>query len=118
MLLHCKGTLIMTPRGSMLLTGKRALEFAGSVSAEDNQGIGGFERIMGPNGEAQYFAPDLVSAYSLLFRHYTLTHVPPGEKRPAASWPLKTIRRATSRSRPIRFRPMALRPSATFSTRQ
>jgi acetyl/propionyl-CoA carboxylase alpha subunit/acetyl-CoA carboxylase carboxyltransferase component len=82
MLMHCKGTLVMTPRGSMLLTGKRALEFAGSVAAEDNQGIGGFERIMGPNGEAQYFAPDLVSAYRLLFRHYTLTHLPPEEATP------------------------------------
>jgi acetyl/propionyl-CoA carboxylase alpha subunit/acetyl-CoA carboxylase carboxyltransferase component len=82
MLMHCKGALVMTPRGSMLLTGKRALEFAGSVAAEDNQGIGGFDRIMGPNGEAQYFAPDLVTAYQLLFRHYTLTHVAPNESKP------------------------------------
>ncbi len=82
MLGHCKGTLVMTPQGSMLLTGKKALEFAGSVSAEDNAGIGGFERIMGPNGEAQYFAPDLRSAYSLLFRHLALTAIAPGETRP------------------------------------
>jgi acetyl/propionyl-CoA carboxylase alpha subunit/acetyl-CoA carboxylase carboxyltransferase component len=82
MLMHCRGTLIMTPRGSMLLTGKRALEFAGSASGEDNNSIGGYERIMGPNGEAQYFAPDLVSAYQLLLRHYAFTHVPPGESSP------------------------------------
>ena len=45
MLLHCRGALVMTPQGSMLLTGKRALEYAGSVAAEDNNGIGGFERV-------------------------------------------------------------------------
>ena len=82
MLMHCRGTLIMTPQGSMLLTGKRALEYAGSVAAEDNAGIGGYERVMGPNGEAQYFAPNLTAAYKLLFRHLALTAVPPGEARP------------------------------------
>ncbi|MBK6530841.1 MAG: hypothetical protein IPF99_14880 [Deltaproteobacteria bacterium] len=71
----------MTPQGSMLLTGKRALEYAGSVAAEDNNGIGGFERVMGPNGEAQYFAPDLTAAYRLLFRHLALTCRAPGEAR-------------------------------------
>jgi acetyl/propionyl-CoA carboxylase alpha subunit/acetyl-CoA carboxylase carboxyltransferase component len=82
MLQHCRGALVMTPRGAMLLTGKRALEFAGSVSAEDNQSIGGAARIMGPNGEAQYLAPDFVTAYEVLFRHYALTHVMPGEPGP------------------------------------
>ena len=41
----------------MVLTGKRALDYSGGVSAEDNLGIGGYERIMGPNGQAQYYAP-------------------------------------------------------------
>jgi acetyl/propionyl-CoA carboxylase alpha subunit/acetyl-CoA carboxylase carboxyltransferase component len=82
MLQHCRGALIMTPQGSMLLTGKKALEYAGSVSAEDNNGIGGFARIMGPNGEAQYFAQDLTAAYQLLFRHLAVTAVAPGEARP------------------------------------
>jgi acetyl/propionyl-CoA carboxylase alpha subunit/acetyl-CoA carboxylase carboxyltransferase component len=81
MLLHCRGALIMTPQGSMLLTGKRALEYAGSVAAEDNLGIGGFERVMGPNGEAQYFAADLTEAYRVLFRHLALTQRAPGESR-------------------------------------
>ena len=40
----------------MVLTGRAALEASGAVSAEDEIAIGGFERIMGPNGEAQYFA--------------------------------------------------------------
>ena len=47
MLQHCRGALIMTPQGSMLLTGKKALEYAGSVSAEDNNGIGGFAGGLG-----------------------------------------------------------------------
>ena len=47
MLLHTRGILIMTPPAAMVLTGKRALDYSGSVSAEDNQGIGGYDRIMG-----------------------------------------------------------------------
>ncbi|HEX6862851.1 MAG TPA: carboxyl transferase domain-containing protein, partial [Thermoanaerobaculia bacterium] len=62
MLMHTRGILIMTPEGAMVLTGKQALDYSGGVSAEDNQGIGGYERIMGPNGQAQYFAKDLPEA--------------------------------------------------------
>ena len=40
----------------MVLTGKQALDYSGGVSAEDNLGIGGYERVMGPNGQAQYWA--------------------------------------------------------------
>ena len=54
----------MTPESAMVLTGKQALDYSGGVSAEDNLGIGGYERIMGPNGQAQYWAPDLASACS------------------------------------------------------
>ncbi len=82
MLGHTKGALIMTPRGSMVLTGRAALEASGSVSAEDEIAIGGFERIMGPNGEAQYFAQNLADAYRLLYEHYRYTYVVPGESRP------------------------------------
>ena len=56
MLMHTRGILVMTPGSAMVLTGKEALEYSGSVSAEDNQGIGGYDRIMGPNGQAQYRA--------------------------------------------------------------
>jgi len=76
MLNHCRGALVMTPQGCMLLTGKRALEYSGSVAAATNQGIGGLEVIMGPNGQAQYSAPNLREAYNTLFRHYALTYVP------------------------------------------
>ena len=57
MLMHTRGILVMTPESAMVLTGKQALDFAGGVSAEDNFGIGGYDRIMGPNGQAQYWAP-------------------------------------------------------------
>ena len=48
----------------MVLTGRAALEASGSVSAEDEAAIGGFERVMGPNGEAQYYARNLAEAYA------------------------------------------------------
>jgi acetyl/propionyl-CoA carboxylase alpha subunit/acetyl-CoA carboxylase carboxyltransferase component len=78
MLMHCKGTLVMTPRGYMVLTGKHALDISGSVSAATNEAIGGID-IMEPNGEAQYTAPDLYGAYQLLMRHYEYTYVGPGQ---------------------------------------
>ncbi len=82
MLMHTRGILIMTHNGAMVLTGKRALEYSGSVSAEDHQGIGGAERIMGPNGEAQYLVADIAQACQLLFHHYYFTYVAPGERFP------------------------------------
>ncbi len=82
MLMHTRGILIMTPNGAMVLTGKQSLDYSGGVSAEDNYGIGGYERIMGPNGQAQYFAPDLSSACQILLRHYDHTYVMPGERFP------------------------------------
>ena len=73
MLMHTKGVLIMAELGSMLLTGKKALDFSGSVSAEDNIGIGGSKKIMTPNGQAQFHVRTLGEAYQVLFRHYHLT---------------------------------------------
>jgi acetyl-CoA carboxylase carboxyltransferase component len=82
MLNHTKGVLIMTPNASMVLTGRAALAASGSVSAEDEVAIGGYERVMGPNGQAQYYAEDLGDAYRILYQHYEFTYVVPGEKRP------------------------------------
>jgi acetyl-CoA carboxylase carboxyltransferase component len=82
MLQHTRGVLIMTPGASMVLTGRAALEASGSVSAEDEAAIGGFERVMGPNGEAQYYAHNLVAAYQLLYEHYRYSYVAPGEAGP------------------------------------
>jgi acetyl-CoA carboxylase carboxyltransferase component len=72
----------MTSEGAMVLTGKHALDYSGGVSAEDNYGIGGYERIMGPNGQAQYWAPDLTAACQVLIRHYEHTYRSPGERFP------------------------------------
>jgi len=82
MLMHTKGILVMTPDSAMVLTGKQSLDFSGGVSAEDNFGIGGYDRVMGPNGQAQYWAPDLAGAYDVLLAHYEHTYVAPGEDRP------------------------------------
>ncbi len=80
--MQTRGSIIMTPRASMVLTGRAALDASGSVSAEDEEAIGGFERIMGPNGEAQYFAENLADAYRVLYEHYAFTYVVPGEAGP------------------------------------
>ena len=82
MLMHTRGILVMTPKAAMVLTGKRALDYSGSVSAEDNQGIGGYDRIMGLNGQAQYWAHDIDEACHILMRHYDHTYVAPGERFP------------------------------------
>ncbi|MFC4908221.1 carboxyl transferase domain-containing protein [Actinomadura gamaensis] len=82
MLMHTKGVLVMTPDSAMVLTGKQSLDFSGGVSAEDNFGIGGYDRVMGPNGQAQYWAPDLPSARDVLMAHYDHTYVAPGESGP------------------------------------
>jgi acetyl/propionyl-CoA carboxylase alpha subunit/acetyl-CoA carboxylase carboxyltransferase component len=82
MLMHTKGILVMTPESAMVLTGKQALDYSGGVSAEDNFGIGGYERVMGPNGQAQYRAPDLAGACELLLAYYEHSYVAPGERFP------------------------------------
>lgn len=82
MLMHTKGVLVMTPDSAMVLTGKQSLDFSGGVSAEDNFGIGGYDRVMGPNGQAQYWAPNLTAARDVLLAHYDHTYVAPGETSP------------------------------------
>jgi acetyl/propionyl-CoA carboxylase alpha subunit/acetyl-CoA carboxylase carboxyltransferase component len=82
MLMHTKGILVMTPDSAMVLTGKQSLDYSGGVSAEDNFGIGGYDRIMGPNGQAQYWAPDLSGAVDVLLAHYEHTYLAPGERFP------------------------------------
>ncbi|GAA1137437.1 carboxyl transferase domain-containing protein [Ornithinicoccus hortensis] len=82
MLMHTKGILVMTPDSAMVLTGKQSLDFSGGVSAEDNFGIGGYDRVMGPNGQAQYWARDLAGAVDTLMSHYEHTYVAPGEPGP------------------------------------
>jgi acetyl/propionyl-CoA carboxylase alpha subunit/acetyl-CoA carboxylase carboxyltransferase component len=82
MLMHARGILVMTPESAMVLTGKQALDFSGGVSAEDNFGIGGYDRVMGPNGQAQYWAPNLAAACDVLMAHYDHTYIAAGEVAP------------------------------------
>ncbi|WP_328417989.1 ATP-grasp domain-containing protein [Micromonospora sp. NBC_00389] len=82
MLMHTKGILVMTPDSAMVLTGKQSLDFSGGVSAEDNFGIGGYDRVMGPNGQAQYWAPNLTAARDVVMSHYDHSYVAPGEDAP------------------------------------
>ena len=93
MLMHTRGILVMTPKAAMVLTGKRALDYSGGISAEDNQGIGGYDRIMGVNGQAQYFARDINEACHILFRHYEHTYVLPGERFPRQAATIDPINR-------------------------
>lgn len=81
MMNHCCGTLIMTDRGSMVLTGKRALDISGCVSASDDLELGGYTSIMGPNGQAQIHALDLVEAYQKLYSFYRLCYLSPTQTR-------------------------------------
>ena len=114
MLMHCKGVLIMTPDSAMVLTGKQSLDFSGGVSAEDNFGIGGYDRVMGPNGQAQYWAKDLAEAYGILLEHYDHTWVAPGEATPRRAQ--RAIPRiVTSRHTPTTRRTAASPRSATSS---
>jgi acetyl/propionyl-CoA carboxylase alpha subunit/acetyl-CoA carboxylase carboxyltransferase component len=109
MLMHTKGILIMTPDSAMVLTGKHSLDYSGGVSAEDNFGIGGYDRVMGPNGQAQYWAPNLTAACNKLFAHYDHTYVAQGERLP---------RRADSsdpRDRDVRSYPH-VHPGSDFTT--
>jgi acetyl-CoA carboxylase carboxyltransferase component len=82
MLMHTKGILVMTPDSAMVLTGKQSLDYSGGVSAEDNFGIGGYDRVMGPNGQAQYWAPNIPAAIEVLFAHYEHAYRVPGERFP------------------------------------
>ena len=109
MLTHTKGILIMTPTSAMVLTGKQALDFSGAVSAEDNLGIGGYSRVMGPNGQAQYWASSFADACALLMRHYEMTYVVPGERFPRRRPTLDPI------DRDVRSAPHAALPDCVFT---
>src|ERR1700757_4950890 len=109
MLMHTKGILVMTPDSAMVLTGKQSLDYSGGVSAEDNFGIGGYDRVMGPNGQAQYWAPDLAAARDVLMAHYAHSYVAPGEPGP------RTAGSTDPHDRDISSYPHSL-PGSDFST--
>ena len=118
MLMHTRGALIMTPEASMVLTGSAALAASGSSRREDEVAIGGHERVMGPNGEAQYFAGDLLGATGCSTRttSYTLRgagRAPAARARDQRSARARRRRRLAVSRRP---RTRLRRPSATSST--
>jgi acetyl/propionyl-CoA carboxylase alpha subunit/acetyl-CoA carboxylase carboxyltransferase component len=80
--LQSRGILVMLASSSMVLTGRAALEMSGAVTAEDDVGIGGYERIMGPTGQAQYQARNIADAYRILLEHYACSYRAPGEDAP------------------------------------
>ena len=118
MLMHTKGILVMTPDSAMVLTGKHSLDYSGGVSAEDNFGLGGYDRVMGPNGQAQYWAPNLSAAVALLYQHYDHAYVAPGERwaRPAPT--VATRATGTCGSSRTATRRASSRRSATSSRRR
>lgn len=98
MLMHTKGILVMTPESAMVLTGKQSLDYSGGVSAEDNFGIGGYDRVMGPNGQAQYWAQDLPGAFKVLLEHYDASYVAAGETGPRRAPSVDPVDRDVSQS--------------------
>ena len=108
MLMHTKGILVMTPDSAMVLTGKHSLDYAGGVSAEDNFGIGGYDRVMGPNGQAQYWAPNMTAAIEILFTHYEHAYRAPGERFP------RPARTSDPRERDVRDYPH-VHPGSDFT---
>jgi acetyl/propionyl-CoA carboxylase alpha subunit/acetyl-CoA carboxylase carboxyltransferase component len=110
MLMHTRGILVMAPGSTMVLTGKQALEYSGSVSAEDNEGIGGYDRIMGPNGQAQYRAGSVGEAIQILLRHYEHSYLAPGERFP------RRAPTSDSRDRDVRAHPHGPEGGAGFET--
>jgi acetyl-CoA carboxylase carboxyltransferase component len=108
MLLHTKGILVMTPHSAMVLTGKQALDYSGGMSAEDNLGIGGFDHVMGPNGQGQYWAPTFEDACQILLRHYEHSYVVPGERFP------RRTKTADPYERDVRVAPHRVLPGCDF----
>ncbi len=110
MLMHTKGILVMTPDSAMVLTGKQSLDYSGGVSAEDNFGIGGYDRVMGPNGQAQYWAPNLPAAVRHPVRRTTTTPTSRRASGSRAAPTPPTRSTATSASFPH------VHPSSEFTT--
>lgn len=72
MLMHCAGLLVMCRESAMVLTGRRALAQSGGVSASDDASLGGYDHVMGPNGQAHHVAADLIEAYRIVLTHHEL----------------------------------------------
>jgi acetyl-CoA carboxylase carboxyltransferase component len=73
MLSHCAGLLVQVTGAAMVLTGHRALAVSGGVSASDDLQLGGYDTVMGPNGQAHHCADNLAQAYGIVLDHLRLT---------------------------------------------
>lgn len=128
MLTHHRGVLIMLRDASMVLTGRRALELSGGGAFASEVEIGGFDDVMGPNGEAHHVVESLPEAYRLIFDHLSLCEARRDGTAPsvataddlrrsvcespyAGAEPFATIGDLLDRdSHPTRKRPFAIRP--------
>ncbi len=72
MLGHHKGMLIMLPDQAMVLTGKRALALSGGGTHATDAHIGGYDEVMGPNGQAHHKAASMIDAYRMVLSHHSL----------------------------------------------
>lgn len=72
MLNHCAGMLVMVSGSSMVLTGSRALAASGGVSETDDTLLGGYDAVMGPNGQSHHVADTLEAAYQIVLTHHDL----------------------------------------------
>jgi hypothetical protein len=108
-----QGILVMTPDSTMVLTGKQSLDYRRRLG-RDSFGIGGYDRIMGPNGRAQYWAPDINAAIDIL-SPTTRTHAARGQTVPARCRSAPST--ATSRLRRTAARAPISRPWARSSPR-
>lgn len=72
MLGHCRGILVMVDGSAMVLTGRRALALAGGATEATDLHLGGYDEVMGPNGEAHHHAPTADAAFDLARRHHRL----------------------------------------------
>jgi acetyl-CoA carboxylase carboxyltransferase component len=90
MLGHHKGMLIMLPDQAMVLTGKRALALSGGGTHATDAHIGGYDEVMGPNGQAHHKAATMIDAYRMVFSHHSLCSLRRDERAPvvASSDPL------------------------------
>lgn len=72
MLNHCAGMLVMVEGTAMVLTGNRALRASGGVSEPHDSLLGGYEHVMGPNGQSHHVATDFEQAYRIVLSHHDL----------------------------------------------
>ncbi len=93
MMYETSGILVMTPRGSMALTGPSALVSALFTTAhsldlpalaqeyypQGLQSLSGYELVHGPNSDAMLFAKDLEEACELIIRHHYYSYKKQGQ---------------------------------------